>query len=124
MSKPMSSTWRKEYRQRPHVKSAILRRLDLNRGAVLWYKMTHPCVDCRESDFVVLQFDHVRGQRRFFIGSGNSAALFTLLKEIRKCDVVCANCHARRTKIRGQQDGFRLDGQNYRRKVWGSYGTA
>jgi len=63
------------------------------------YLRAHACVDCTESDPLVLEFDHrdgvdkletiaylrVRGTRQ------------ELLDEIAKCDVRCSNCHQRRT---------------------------
>lgn len=57
----------------------------------------NPCVDCRENDVLVLQFDHVRGTKSF--GIGGSLGKVTderLVAEIAKCDVRCANCHQRR----------------------------
>jgi hypothetical protein len=64
------------------------------------YFKTHPCVDCGETDPVVLDFDHLR-DKSFHI----SARLITyrwqrILDEIEKCEVVCANCHRRRTAER------------------------
>lgn len=55
---------------------------------------TKKCVDCGNTDFRVLEFDHVRGEKSYNISS--KIAVFnleTLLKEIEKCDIVCANCH-------------------------------
>ncbi len=61
--------------------------------------LSRPCVDCGEPDPIVLEFDHVRGEKRADVDSlitvGCSRAL--LLAEIAKCDVRCANCHRRRT---------------------------
>jgi hypothetical protein len=65
------------------------------------YLRQHPCVDCRETDPVVLQFDHTGNDKR-----ANVSDLLTdrawpaVLSEIEKCDVVCANCHHRRTARR------------------------
>lgn len=66
------------------------------------YLKTHPCVDCGESDPMVLQFDHRSDSKKEFnIGeSWQSKGWETLLAEIEKCDVRCANCHQRITKIR------------------------
>jgi hypothetical protein len=75
-----------------------------NREFVLQHLSTHPCVDCGESDKVVLEFDHVRGKKKGnlarMVHGGSSLA--TIEKEIAKCDVRCANCHRRRTaQVRG-----------------------
>jgi hypothetical protein len=55
-----------------------------------------PCKDCGGSfPPYVMDFDHTRGIKRFdisqAIGSGKSDA--KILKEIKKCDVICSNCH-------------------------------
>ena len=71
---------------------------------MLWllaYFDSHPCVDCGETDPVVLQFDHLR-DKQFDVSVG----LFyknwgEILAEIAKCEVRCANCHRRRTAERG-----------------------
>jgi hypothetical protein len=58
---------------------------------------THPCVDCGETDPLVLEFDHL-GDKRFTISHNFSGRNWqSILKEMEKCDVVCANCHRRRT---------------------------
>ncbi len=67
---------------------------------LLEYFRDHPCVDCGETDPVVLEFDHLR-DKEFTIG----AVLYyrtweALCAEIEKCEVVCANCHRRRTSTR------------------------
>ena len=60
----------------------------------------NPCVDCGERDPIVLEFDHLR-DKSFNIGSSLTTVRWqTLLDEIEKCDVVCANCHRRRTAQR------------------------
>lgn len=61
----------------------------------------HPCVDCGEGDPLVLEFDHLR-EKQFGIGKGMRERPWQdVLAEIAKCDVVCANCHRRRTNRRG-----------------------
>lgn len=60
----------------------------------------HPCVDCGESDPVVLEFDHVRGQKISNVcdlARRRPYDLKGLMDEIGKCDVRCANCHRRKT---------------------------
>lgn len=63
------------------------------------YLATHPCVDCGETDPIVLEFDHVRGDKKWNISSRACGASKweTIKEEIDKCDVRCANCHRRRT---------------------------
>jgi hypothetical protein len=58
------------------------------------------CVDCDEIDPLVLEFDHLGG-KKFTIGEGlRNRSWRAILDEIAKCDVVCANCHRRRTALR------------------------
>ena len=68
---------------------------------LLAYYKEHPCVDCGEADPTVLEFDHRNPSDKSY-GIANRLGRSpweTLLEEIAKCDVVCANCHRRRTAI-------------------------
>ena len=70
-----------------------------NRQFVGDYLSTHPCVDCGESDPVVLEFDH-RDPRTKTNEVGRLIHTTTLNRvrtEIEKCDVRCGNCHRIRT---------------------------
>jgi hypothetical protein len=61
----------------------------------------HPCADCGEDDPLVLEFDHL-GDKEFNISKGlRDRGWLAVLDEMAKCDVVCANCHRRRTAHRG-----------------------
>jgi hypothetical protein len=60
---------------------------------------THPCIDCGEQDPVVLEFDHLR-DKSFAIGQALTRKSWQSIDEIEKCEVVCANCHRRRTAER------------------------
>ena len=65
------------------------------------YLREHPCADCGETDPIVLEFDHLR-DKKFSIGAGfRERSWHAVLDEIAKCEVVCANCHRRRTAQRG-----------------------
>jgi 5-methylcytosine-specific restriction endonuclease McrA len=67
---------------------------------LLEYFKSHPCSDCGETDPVVLEFDHLR-DKEFDIASGiHYRAWERVLAEIAKCELVCANCHRRRTARR------------------------
>jgi len=73
------------------------------------YFSTHPCIDCGESDPIVLTFDHVRGEKRDNVSEmiGCGLGLETIKAEIEKCDVVCYNCHAIRTHERQESNRWK-----------------
>lgn len=67
------------------------------------------CADCGEKDVLVLEFDHVRGSKVECVSVlvAKSAPLHTVKGELSKCEVVCANCHRRRTYLR-QTNNWRV----------------
>lgn len=67
------------------------------------YLLDHPCVDCGEGDPIVLEFDHVSGNKLFNISHAirRGFSISSIEEEIRKCEVRCANCHRRVTAARG-----------------------
>jgi hypothetical protein len=73
-----------------------------NIALVYDYLLEHPCVDCGEKDPIVLEFDHVRGEKRGDVGNliRSGRKWETILAEIEKCEVRCANCHRRVTAQR------------------------
>lgn len=86
-------------RSRNYAYSKIARLL---RSQFLWgYLEKHPCVDCGETDPMVLQFDHVRGSKSFNVSNAVSGqySLNRISEEITKCDIRCANCHVRKTAL-------------------------
>jgi hypothetical protein len=52
---------RKLYISKARLRNRALKRS--NQRLVLAYLALHPCVDCRETDVICLQFDHVRGRK-------------------------------------------------------------
>ena len=64
----------------------------------------NPCTDCRERHpYYVMQFDHKPGETKVecvAVMVSKNAAWARIEKEVAKCDLVCANCHAKRTHIR------------------------
>ncbi|MBB4986514.1 hypothetical protein GGE06_007482 [Streptomyces sp. SFB5A] len=79
------------------------------RKELLTYLAEHPCVDCGELDFRVLQFDHREPTQKARTISDmvrRATAWNTVLLEIEKCDVRCANCHVKRTAV---QFGWWMD---------------
>lgn len=71
-----------------------------NRECVDQYLLEHPCIDCGETDLLVLEFDHVRDKVVAVSKMIPSYALEQLRAEIAKCEVRCANCHRRKTAER------------------------
>lgn len=66
------------------------------------YLLSHPCVDCGESDLLVLEFDHI--DRSTKLGEvahivKRELSTIKIMEEIGKCEVRCANCHRRKTEI-------------------------
>lgn len=56
------------------------------------------CVDCGYNNWLALEFDHRDPtEKTYDISKAKHCCEKTLLKELAKCDVVCANCHAIRT---------------------------
>jgi hypothetical protein len=71
----------------------------------IWnYLKEHPCITCGEGDPVVLDFDHRDDEVKVGNISEMSLRMLSLnrlLSEIAKCDVLCSNCHRRRTALIG-----------------------
>lgn len=81
---------------REYSKNAIVR----NKLYVDTYLKEHPCLVCGECDILVLEFDHREPEfkgREISVLVHNAASIQRLQEEIAKCDVLCANCHRRKT---------------------------
>jgi len=66
----------------------------------IWeYLLLHPCIDCGESDPLILEFDHVRGikDKAVLDMMASHVSKKRLLEEIDKCEIRCANCHRRKS---------------------------
>ena len=61
-----------------------------------------PCADCgAKYPPYVMDFDHVKGKKKFKVSDRGNLNLKFVLREVEKCDVVCSNCHRVRTHNRG-----------------------
>ena len=97
---------KKEYQKKWYFKNkkkhidncCIIRKncVNENKKRIFDFLEKNPCVDCGETDPVVLEFDHQKDKinciSRLITSSWN-----ILEKEIKKCEVRCANCHRRKT---------------------------
>lgn len=72
---------------------------------------SHSCLDCDEADPRVLEFDHVKGDKKANISQMVNwcKPWEEILEEIGKCEVVCRNCHRRRTAKRVNNYRHRFD---------------
>lgn len=79
-------------------------RLDAIKTDIRKLKESTPCLDCGESyPYYCMDFDHVNGKKTTHISEmvQQGAARWRIFSEITKCEVVCANCHRKRTFTRG-----------------------
>jgi hypothetical protein len=86
------------YKARAAVNNARIKAR--NRQNLREYLAESCCKDCGLRDFVVLEFDHrdpETKRRDVSTMVGRALSWATISLEIAKCDVVCANCHRRRT---------------------------
>jgi len=59
------------------------------------YKKTLKCINCNETRWYVLDFHHKNNDKEFDVSSMavGRCSWEKVLSEIKKCDVLCANCH-------------------------------
>lgn len=93
--------------RRNNIADGNQNRRETNKQYVINYLKNHSCVDCGERDIIVLEFDHVNPtNKRTTVGNLLSGSLKSLILEIEKCDIRCANCHRRRHQI--DMDSYRI----------------
>jgi 5-methylcytosine-specific restriction endonuclease McrA len=98
---------RAERNVRLGVLAARRHRDRLHRYVLSWLER-HPCVDCGQDDPIVLEFDHVAPKTAEVATLVlRKASIKEIQQEIASCEVVCANCHRRRTARRA--GWWRLD---------------
>jgi hypothetical protein len=62
---------------------------------------TQSCYDCGISDIRVLEQDHLNDKEFNVSSKVGMLSLSSMMNELNKCQVVCANCHRIRTSTRG-----------------------
>lgn len=87
-----------------YVKKASKRNTEIRNKVLDYlgsYLSTHPCIDCGETDLLVLELDHKDRQVKDDSISQmirRSVSFEVFVRELKKCDVRCANCHRRKTE--------------------------
>jgi len=91
------------YKNDQDRRDAQYRHRQRNRIKLWEYLETHPCVECGETHPATLDFDHIDPSiKSFDIGravAGSHRGWDSIYKEIQKCQVMCANCHRKKTAI-------------------------
>ena len=102
--RPCRSAYKKEHYARNKQKyidnAAARKRLTRRKRTeyLIAFFKAHPCLDCGETDPVVLEFDHIGDNKLFEVTQHLAERRWDdILAEMEKCEVVCANCHRRRT---------------------------
>jgi hypothetical protein len=83
-----------------HIKNTSLNRekyYKRNREYVYNLLLNSCCIDCGISDPIVLEFDHIKDKVKDISKMIVGYSMKSLKNEIKKCEIVCANCHRRRT---------------------------
>lgn len=89
------STYRNECRLCNTKRSAINR--EKVRKVLIQIK-SQPCTDCKIIyPYYVMDFDHIDDNKEFGIAEMRFSSLENIMKEIKKCELVCSNCHRIRT---------------------------
>lgn len=85
-------------------------------------KESSGCKDCGETDYVVLDFDHITDNKVMNVSSMVTAGCGweRILEEVQKCEVVCSNCHRRRTHKRLHESNSKAEIHSYMVEVAGS----
>jgi len=87
-------------RERERYRRIRLERQRKIRLLVARLRHDQPCGDCGITfPYFLLEFDHVRGKKAFGLGQAQTVMLShaRLLDEAAKCEIVCVNCHRRRS---------------------------
>jgi hypothetical protein len=97
--------------RRDAARDRVRTRIDAAQEFIAHYLDSHPCVDCGHTDPVVLEFDHLVDKRSDVSSLVcHGASLARIADEVARCEVVCVNCHRRRTSARS---GSRRQGEAF-----------
>ena len=99
------SAWYRDRVEVPGVRDKLNEQARVRRERVMRFirdfKLRSGCIDCGyKAHHAALEFDHVRGEKALNVCFAKSIA--QAKAEMKKCEVVCANCHRIRTYERLQ----------------------
>jgi hypothetical protein len=89
-------------KHREQSRAARERRREPAREFIRDHLAQHCCADCGEDEVLVLEFDHHDGRKTAGVAKllAEAARLERIRAEVERCEVVCVNCHRRRTARR------------------------
>lgn len=96
------------YKYRKDLYAAQKRHRIKVRAKLFAFLSEKACIDCGEKDPIVLDFDHRTPKNKFKPISKMLSGHYSwdsLKKEIKKCEIRCANCHRRRSYVQFQYFG-------------------
>lgn len=96
--KEYQKEWYKANSEKAKRRAKIHNKVNIkrNKDFIIDYLKKNPCAHCGESDIVVLEFDHL-SNKEYGIATLANSSLEKIKTEISKCQVLCANCHKRKT---------------------------
>jgi hypothetical protein len=110
-----------EHRTREEQRKEKVGRIALLSAEIDAFKESTPCLDCgNRFPAVCMDFDHITGEKRASVSSllGCGYSRTAILKEIEKCELVCACCHRIRTHSSGRPRPWDDKKRKYDRKTW------
>lgn len=70
-----------------------------NRTALWQVLLNSKCKNCQISDPLILEFDHIDTENKLFgVGALARISKDKMLEEIKKCEILCRNCHTVKTQ--------------------------
>lgn len=85
---------RNHYITNPNKKKLIRDRATRLRSELATYKQKTGCAFCPETDHVALDFHHINRKTKLFnLANCANRSEKLIWEEVKKCKVVCANCH-------------------------------
>ncbi len=74
------------------------KRTQINRQFIWDYLKEHPCKNCGIDDPEVLEFNHINLNDKIAnVSFLVKKSIKVLINEIKKCEILCANCHRKHT---------------------------
>jgi hypothetical protein len=89
-----------QYQERARLRRERVK--TMYRNYIVSYLKKNPCIDCGENDIRVLELDHIDpNHKRFSVSQGVRLGYSQqdIENEVKKCRVLCANCHKKRTAV-------------------------